>query len=267
LRDNIIMIGLQRPAQQALNNNEPPAIRGLSKHQLYLLLCETYMLPSIDSKGINRTYLVGVYSERNFRVPLLDYKRFEAELTPQQQKKTNLVNLLREKGRHPLGFPTFVIPEEAWLCKVARFVDRKNVMEFFGAELEPLQPVTIDSERVHQGRLAAHRYIFHNNNLLDNPRIFSCVKEISESYRKIISRRIDLEDAENTINLLRDRITEEEGQMKSALVKTATTIISIANDNFNPEEIYIEEDDRGNGQAHRQQLGEMTRLYTTSYLG
>ena len=102
------MIGLFRPGQAMENPNEPPAIRGLSKNQLYLLLGETYLLPALDSKGLNRTYLVGVYTNHHFRLNLIDHKRFEAELTPQQVKKTGLVNLayilrklnalLQEKG-------------------------------------------------------------------------------------------------------------------------------------------------------------------------
>ena len=105
-----------------INSPQPPAIRNLTKNQLYLMLSETYLLPSIESKGINRTYLVGVYTDQNYRLNLLEYKRFEAELTPSQQKKTNLVNLayilrklnalLVEENRRPLGFPDFIIPEE-----------------------------------------------------------------------------------------------------------------------------------------------------------
>lgn len=262
------MIGLNRPQQGQANANEPAEIRTLSKHSLYNMLAEQYLLPPLDSKGINRVYLVGVYTNRHYRVPLMDYKRFEAELTPAQMKKTALVNLayilrklnalLVEKGQHTLGFPDFVIPEEAWLCKVARFVDRKNLMEFFGASLQELQPVRIDSERVHYGRTLAFQYIFQGNRLLENTKVFNSVREISESYRRIISKRIDLEEINNAQQQMAAKLAEEEGSLKALLVKAATTIIAVANEQFDPEAIYIEGDEQAN--AGRLQLAEMTRL-------
>ena len=80
------MIGLNRPGQlnaQAAQD-EPPAIRNLTKNQLYLLLSETYLLPAIDSKGLNRAYLVGVYTDQNYRLNPPWYKPVEARLTPRQ---------------------------------------------------------------------------------------------------------------------------------------------------------------------------------------
>lgn len=264
------MIGLQRPGQVRLNEDEPIEIRQYNKQQLYFALCQQYLLPPIESKGVNRAYLVGVYTHQHFRVALIEYKRFEAELTPAQLKKTGLVNLmyilrklnalLVEKGERTLGFPGFIIPEEAWLCKVARFVDRKNVMEFFQVSLQDIQPLEINSDRVHHGRVLAHRYIFANNHLLDNPKVFQTVKDISDSYRKIISKRIDLEEANHARQQLVNRINEEEALLKSLLVRASTTIIGVANDQFDPEAIYIEDNDNGNIQAQRIQLGEMTRL-------
>jgi hypothetical protein len=262
------MIGLQRPGQGQANANEPAELRTLSKHALYNMLADQFLLPPLDSKGINRIYLVGVYANRNYRVPLMDFKRFEAELTPAQLKKTALVNmgyilrklnaLLRERGESGLGFPEFVIPEEAWLCKVARFVDRKNVMEFFGEALTGIQPITINSERIHHGRTVAFRYIFQGNRLLDNNKVFNAVKDISETYRRIISKRIDLEEMQFAQQTLAGKLAEEEGALKALLVRAATTIIAVANDQFDPEEIYV--DGGENANVGRTQLAEMTKL-------
>jgi len=267
------MIGLFRPGIIAENNDEPAEIRGLNKNQLYLLLSETYLLPAPDSKGVNRTYLVGVYTNTNYRVNLVEYKRFEAELTPNQQKKVNLVNLaytlrklnslLVESGQRPLGFPNFTIPEETWLTKVARWVDRKNLMEFFQVHIEPLGVPRIDSERVHAGRVEAHRFLFQGNGLLDNHRVYQTVKEISESYRRIISRRIDLEEIELQRNTMRERLTEEEALLKTSLLKASTTIVAIAQNGFNPEDLYIEGEERGLNNRH--QLQEVGRLLKYIY--
>ena len=270
------MIGLNRPGQPNAQaaQDEPAAIRNLTKNQLYLLLSETYLLPGIESKGLNRTYLVGVFTDQHFRLNLLEYKRFEAELTSAQQKKTNLVNLayilrklnalLAEQGRRPLGFPDFIIPEESWLTKVARFVDRKNVMEFFQAAIDPMGVPNTLSERVHSGRSGAYRFLFEGNALLDNQKVYHSVKDISESYRRIISRRIDLEDLEQQLNGMRVRLHDEEAVLKANIFKSATTIVAIAQqDNFNPDDLYMEGNDRG--LANRVQLQEVCRFLKYIY--
>jgi len=269
------MIGLTRPQQHQENENEPENIRKLTKNQLYTMLSETYLLPTIDSKGVNRAYLVAVYIGNVYRLPLLEYKRFEAELTPTQQKKTPLINLayilrklnalLVESHRRPLGFPPFVIPEETWLTKVARFVDRKNVMEFFQQELEPIgQPMHL-SERVHQARRNAHRYVFNNNNLLENNRVFNSLKEISDCYRRIISRQIDIEDIANARQELERKLAEEEALLKSSLVKASTTIVAAAQADFDPDQIYMEGDEVGI--QNRAQMSDITRLYVGNNIG
>lgn len=262
------MIGLNRTQPGQAGVNEPPEIRNLNKHSLYNLLADQFLLPPLESRGVNRIYLVGVYTNRNYRVPIMDYKRFEAELTAAQTKKTALVNLgyilrklnrlLAERGENNLGFADYVVPEEAWLCKIARYVDRKNLMEFFGASLEDLQPVIIPTERVHYGRTLAFRYIFNDNQLIQNSKVFNAVKEISECYRRIISKRIDLEEIHHAQQQMVAKLAEEEGALKALLVKGATTIISTANEQFNPEDIYIEGAEQAN--AGRVQLAEMTRL-------
>lgn len=260
------MIGLSKPNNPMRLEDEPPATRGKSKNQLYCMLAETYFLPSCDSKGVNRHYLIGVFTGANFRVGLLDMKRFEAELTPGQQKKTGLVNLgyilrklnslLRERNLPVLGFADHVVPEECWLTKVARFVDRKNVMEFFAHDLDQVGIPRSMSERVHSARMGAHRFIFADNNLMDNQRVFQCVKEISETYRRIISKKIDLEELEHQRHDLQGKVMEEEAHLKASLLKSATTIMAIAQDNFDPEMIYVE------GEEHirdKQQLADVSK--------
>lgn len=267
-RNNLTMLGLQRQQQHQGNENEPPEVRGLSKHQLYNQLAEQYLLPAYDSKGVNRTYLVGVFSNNYLRIPLMEWKRFEINLTPNQIKRNNLVNLsymlrkvngiLRERGMNPLGFPDFIIPEESWLVNVARFIDRKNVMEFFSVELTPLGQPESESERVHQGRVFAFEFLFQGNQLMQNPKVFGSLKEISECYRRIISKRVDLEEIEALRTSMQQKLVEEEGLLKSALMKASTTIVAIAHQGFDPDEIYLGEDQVAND--HRHQLGEIVQL-------
>ena len=62
-----------RPTKQdraeAERAHEPEAIRELSNKQIYEQLVVEYFMPPFHSRGINRRYLVGVYTGAHFRVP------------------------------------------------------------------------------------------------------------------------------------------------------------------------------------------------------
>jgi hypothetical protein len=116
-------------------------------------------------------------------------------------------------------------------------------MEFFQAKQASLQPIgqaQFMSERVHGSRTTAHQFVFADDNILKNPRVHQSVVEISECYRRIISKRIDIEEMVREPQVLRNKLRDEEANQKSALIKSATIIISVAEDNFNPDQLHIE---------------------------
>ena len=260
------MIGLQRPNNARAHEDEPAELRDKSKNQIYALLAEEYFLPSVDSKGVNRTYLVGLYRGDHYRVRALDIKRFELELRPMQQKRVSLVNLaymyrklnalLLERGEQQLGFPDHAIPEESWLCKIARYVDRKNVLEFFSQAVQQVAPATCLSENVHIARINAHAFVFEGNQLLDQQTVYQAVKEISESYRRIIGKKIDIEEINRSRLDMLGKLNTEEAHLKAALMKASTTIIAVAEDNFDPDRVFNEDE----GERNRGQLRDIARL-------
>ena len=268
-----IMIGLHRP--QNLNQNrdaEPIETRKLSKQQLYDSLKDTYLLPGIDSKGVNRVYLVQVFTGMVFRLTKQEWKRFDVDLTTRMTKRNNLVNMLyvlrklntlmEERMMRPLGFPDFVIPEEKWLSHIVRFVDRKNVLEFFEEAANPMANPQCLSEQVHQARVNAHQFVFDGNNILDNLHVYKAVKLISEAYRRTISRRIDIEELRNTIQQYELKLQEEDGLMKASVMKAGTTIVAVARGDFDPETMLA----GGEGaEGQRQELGQITRLLRFIY--
>ena len=261
------MIGLIRPHDRNDERvNEPQEIRDLTKTKLYENLCEQWLLPPKESKGVNRNYLVNVFRNQVYRVPLMDFKRFEVELTPMQMKRNNLVNLtyimrklnrlLEEREQRPLGFGEFVVPDENWLVKVARWADRSNLLEFFQMPVTraPNQGI-IYSDRVHCARKGAHNFVFRDQHqLLENKKVFEGVKLISEVQRKIVSYQIEIEEMENLIQQIRDKINEQDGILRSSLAATATHLVSLAEPNFRPEEAFDTENmdhDRYRGQILR----------------
>ena len=157
----------------------------------------------------------------------------------------------------PLGFSEFVVPEETWLTKIARYVDRKNLMEFFCSAHDPMGVPILLSERVHSAREAAYRFVFSGSNILEDPKAFQAVKEISDSYRRIISKKVDIDELEIMRIDMMDRLRIEEAHLKTSMMKASMTIMAIAKEDFNPNEIYLDDDSmRGN----KQQMADVGRL-------
>ena len=126
---------------QVHNQDEPEALKSLSKHSLYKMLSADYFLPPRDSRGVSRTYLVGVYTHKYFRVGNIELKKFMAELTPFELKKAVFIikaethykveQLLRETGKNELGFKSGLIPDDVWLYQMARYIDKYNTADIF----------------------------------------------------------------------------------------------------------------------------------------
>ena len=96
---------------------------GITKSALWQNLNNQYKMMPKDSKGCNLTYCEGVRDGQFYRLELLVYKRFAAELLPMHTAKQQYLNLqsvilrfgrlLAERGQPPLGFNDGVVLDEA----------------------------------------------------------------------------------------------------------------------------------------------------------
>lgn len=126
---------------QGGNQDEPIEIREWTKTQLFNRLTETYLLPSKESRGITRTYLVAVYEGRVFRIERSVLLQFESHLTMAEQRKSVFYNvgllverlerLLRLENQRPLGFTVGTSPEEVWFTRIVRYLDPTNILGAF----------------------------------------------------------------------------------------------------------------------------------------
>ena len=65
-------------------------------------------------------------------------------------------------------------------------------MEFFQQSLEQLGTPQLPSENIYTARMEAHRFVFDGKQLPNHPKVYEEVKEISDTYRKIISKKINM---------------------------------------------------------------------------
>lgn len=267
------MIPIRQHNDEEARANEPEEIRQLTKKALHFRLSNEYYIPEHTTRGVNRDYLVGVFRGDYFRVPLLEYKRFDAELTPAQKKKCPILNgidavskinrLLVETNRRPLGFPDGLYPDEKWFLGIARYIDQVNVTGIFLEPVANAPPIECISTRMVRAKREAERFLMGERQLLNNPSVYNQVKEVWESQKRLVSKRMELEALVSHGRLVETKIHDEESNLNSKILNTSMSIFTYGNNMNNAaDQIFHEQD----GNAHRLQLAEITRMLKFIYV-
>lgn len=256
-----------RPARLQDNADEPEAIRHLKKKAIYKLLTETWMLPEECSKGVHRRYLVAVYRAEVLRINAMEFKRFEVELTPAQLKKTPFISsgdvfakisrLLTEMGLPPLGFEVGLFPEDTWLYKVVRFIDRTNAT---GVYLEPAppraQPFGLEPVSNQMMRAKRHAETYLVGGIINQPAVFSTLKALWDTHKREISRQREIEQLDRELASARAKLANEQPLVQSSLARAALVVFTAGTGN-QADAIFVE----GETAIHaRLQLAEITDL-------
>jgi len=261
------MIPVRPPRPNAQNENEPEAIRSLKKKALYKLLSERYLLPEENSKGVNRHYLVGVYTGRYFRVDVMDHKRFEVELTPGQQKKTPFLNtadsfvklqkFLQELGQPPLGFDIGAFPKDTWLYKIIRYVDRENVT---GVYLETVDLpyaaniVGAPGNVMMRSKRNAERFLLAQ--VINVSTVYQALKSLWDCHKKEISRRREVEQLTRELASSRERLNGESAAVNAALAKASMVVYS-AGTGEPIDQIFVNNEQAGQRRAQMNDITDM----------
>jgi hypothetical protein len=260
------MLPVRHREEEEARADEPEEIRGLTKRALHARLNVEYYIPECTSRGINRTYLVGVFTGAHYRIPLIEYRRFDAELTPTlkrrvpllclQESATKLTSLLAELRQPPFGFPPGVYPEETWFFNVARYVDRSNICGFFLSGLPAARPPECLTARMMAAKRAAEEYLMGERDLLANSLIYNKVKDVWETQKRLTAKRIEIGALLAHGRDLEERANSEEANLASRLTDTALAIFTHGNGVENADQIFHEE----NGNAHRLQLNQISSM-------
>jgi hypothetical protein len=247
------------------NLEEPEAIRRQTRRQIYDHLSNTWHLPELNSRGVNRRWLVGVYVGEFFRVESMVIKRFRVELNTLMFKKAPIVNnpetyskisvVLEESGQRPLGFANGMIPEDSWLTDIARYVDRNNISGVFLQAIPGSPRLNILSSRMLEAKRQAETYLMGNDHLLQNKKIYTEVRYVWDSHKRLVSRTRELEEARVLVQGLEAKVRDEETHLVSSLLHAATSVYTMGNADNNPEMLFSEQH-----AASRLQVAEIMRL-------
>lgn len=174
---------------------EPPGYRYMTKKQLYNSLADLYLQPEIDSKGVNKRWLIGIAEEEYFRVELQQYRQFELSLQNRHSRKAAFINLsviynkfaalLRERNEREVGMQPGVIPQLSFLEKVVRFFDQENLLEMYQFPCPQPAVIPCQTRQIMVAKQAAQRVLFGDRVELRSPKVISMLKDITEAGRRI----------------------------------------------------------------------------------
>ena len=243
------MIGFSQDLQLfRADTNEGLDTKNLHKNELYEIVSANYMLPPANSKGITREYLLKVKNGEVFRVENMEYKQFEFNLNKSHQKKVGIINnsllvkklniLLRERRQPELGFTEFDLPEQSWLYKVARFIDRTNLLEFFEASPYTEPPLDHQSSaisKIYYGRLYAGQYIFRLDIAKRNKKLWDAFTALSEKHKNLNSYKINVNVLEQELIETKKKVSQVENELHDMIGKTSFTYTSLEDSKITPE--------------------------------
>jgi hypothetical protein len=235
------MIGFtEEPGTEKGHPNEDPETRELDKRKLYNMLSQQYFLPPFTTKGITRDYLVRVHRHQVYRVQLFELMHFEVELTTQMKNRVGLPNnsllvrkltrLLRSRDLPELGFDDFEPPEENWLYRIARFVDRTNVLQFFEAPVTPPQINLRETNiihRTHYGRLQASRYFHRLPGARSDKKLWDSLHSLSSIYRSYMCQNLLLEKLNAEVQAANTKREELQRQLDNLIGQASLAYTSI----------------------------------------
>lgn len=239
----IQMIGFSQDLQDFGNaRTEGPDTVHLQKNELYELVSKDYFLPPCTSRGVSREYLLKVKEGKVFRITNTEWKNFEFKLSKEQFRKGNMINnailmrklnrLLKSYNKAEMGFDEYNIPEQNWLYKVARYIDRTNLLEFFEVAVQPEPAPTHNSTpyvKIYFGRLYASEYLFSDPRKKSNKKLWGNLRTLSEAYRMLMGSKIHAEVLEHDLLETRRRIAEQEANLQDLLGKASFAYIAIDN--------------------------------------
>lgn len=243
------MIGFSQDLQLYKNlDDESLETKNLDKNELYELISKEYMLPPINSKGTTREYLLQVKDGEVFRVTHRDHKAFEYTLDKDQQKKVGVINnallvrklntLLRLHGEKELGFTEYNLPDQNWLYKVARYIDRTNLLEFFERAAFPEPPLNENSHflsQIYHGRVYTSEWLFRLEKAKKNKKLWDAFVALAEKNRNLNSMKVNADILEHELAEIRSKIQLQDIEHHDMIGKVSFSYTAIENPSITPE--------------------------------
>lgn len=170
---------------------------------------------------------------------------------------------MKLKGLKPLGFKESDTPEQNFLYRTARFLDKSNFLEFFESAVTPEPPLSDKSSKlaqVYYGRFYASQWLFRLESAKTNRPLWDTLRSISDHYRALLSNTVNYEMLESELKEAKEKLIQLECVLKDQITKAALTYSAIENPNIQPEKFLTGEQIAG--KEVYDQLNVNARLYS-----
>lgn len=124
--------------------------------------------------------------------------------------------------------------------RVARYIDRTNLTEFFEKNVDQEQPLTKQASHVshiYYGRMKASKYFFQPPATKKNRKLWDSLRSISDSYRAWQSQRLTVEVLEQAVKDAQAKADEQDRVLGDMISTTALSYITLQHPEVSADEI------------------------------
>lgn len=151
-----------------------------------------------------------------------------------------------------------------WLYRVARFVDPKNILQFFETAVEPTEQNNAETNtvyRTHFGRLKAAKYLHRHPEAKRDRKLWDQLHAISGTYKAYLCQTLIIEKLQIEMEAAARKKTEVDRMLNNLISQAACTYTTIEMPGVRADMI-INGDQSVNGEV-RNKITLNSRLYVT----
>lgn len=240
-----------QPAQQ-VQLEEPAAFHGRDKKQIHTEFSGRLFMIHYACKANTRQYLVQVALEQVYLVERQEMEHFWADLSDDERGVTpyfsaavafrRLQEMLANQNQLPLGMTADKLPDEEWIIKMLRFVDRKNITATFKRRVQGTAPLTGDEGHISyataHGQSLARMDLgaFNGHNVfVTNKKLNELIMVVWETYRKWLAKRVVNQVVLSQSPAILGAIAQLELDLNTALDNASTALYNARDAVANPD--------------------------------
>lgn len=130
--------------------------------------------------------------------------------------------------------------KQNWLYRIARYIDKTNIIEFFEAAVIQEPPITSRSSPiniVHVGRMKATAYVFRLDEVKKNRKLWDAFRALSDYYRAYQSHKLIIEVLKKDLRDAELKAIEMNKSLDDQISKVAFTFTTLENPSIHADMI------------------------------
>jgi len=165
---------------------------------------------------------------------------------------------LVENDLPPLGYAPHIMPEEQWLTKVARYLDRTNSSAIFLYPIPNAPAPNTLTQRMMRAKAACKEHLFGDPRIRNDKDVIADVESLWQAQKKFVNRRREVEALQAHLDACTAKLNRQNNIVSACLSRAAMTVYKLGTEDNDPESVYVE---NAAGANVRVQATQIQRLY------